>query len=137
MNTSIYFLFAYIFLLPFQIEITSTMRLAPSDGTLFLYVLFGGRLNFNGRAWSFWHWAIPAVLAMGLLVSQVRTGNVTSYAVIQKFGGIGMLFVAYAALVSHANSWADVRKMITIFVSVVVIQNIIAMVLFYLWSYHR
>jgi putative inorganic carbon (hco3(-)) transporter len=137
MKISRYFLFAYILLLPFQVEISSTMRLAPSDGALFLYVLCGGCLTFSGRAWGFWHWAIPAVFALGLLVSQIKTGNVSSYATIQKFGGICVLLVAYAALVSHANCWADVRRTINLFVSVVVIQNIIAIVLFYLWSYHR
>ncbi|MFN7933210.1 MAG: O-antigen ligase family protein [Bryobacteraceae bacterium] len=121
-------LWAFIALLPCQLEIVVDLRLAPSDLFLLLALLLGGpSLRFIRHAWSLWHFAIPAVILGGAFLAAVDRGELSRYIVVNKCLGIGVLVLFYMLVTTAAASWQQIRMMLRILVASVVVLNVAAM----------
>jgi hypothetical protein len=116
----------YAFFLPVQIALGPT-RLAFSDPFILLYLgLYGLGVRKAKGAWSSWYPALLAVMNFGIFVALVRTGSVTSYALIQKAAGLAFLMVTVAALVDFMRTAPRARWLLTVFVKGVVVNSVIA-----------
>lgn len=117
---------AYVALLPFQVEVTKMLRIAPADIILaFACLLIPLKLRFPKAAWSPWHFALLAVFGVASLVTALHTGELTTYALLNKDIGLLVLFLSYILITSVAQNWHALRRIIRIFVISVVLQNLI------------
>ena len=116
---------AYVVLLPYQFEGGSGMNFAPADCFLLMTVLLApGQLKYRKAAWSIWHFAILATFATGSWVAALRYGVIDRYELLNKDAGLLLSFLAYAAVTSSITEWDDLRRILKVFVSTVVAQNI-------------
>jgi len=120
-----FMLWAYVALLPTQIEIVVDFRLAPSDFFLFFAVILGGiSLRYVAPAWSWWQLSLPVVLAIGALVGVVNRGELSRYVVVNKCAGLMVLFLFYALITTVTRTWLDLRRVLRVLVISVTLQNI-------------
>jgi putative inorganic carbon (hco3(-)) transporter len=121
----------YVALLPYQFETGSGMNFAPSDCFLILAILLGaGRLHYLKPAWTIWHYAIPLTFAVGSLTAALRFGGLTRYELLNKFAGLLLPFLSYAAITTIVTGWADLRRVLRVFVIGVLVENVVAVVAF-------
>jgi O-antigen ligase len=124
----------YLILLPVQVETPFDIRFAPSD--LFLLAalplgIFTWRIG--GPAWSLWHVAMIGVFVLWMVAKVLAVGSVPQFVLLNKLGGIVLLFASYLCLTTLADSWAKVRWLLRAFVTGVVVQNTVSVGLF-LWA---
>jgi hypothetical protein len=114
---------AYVALLPVQLPLGTDLQLAPSDAFILVYVLVrGSRMRHVPAAWSLWHVAVVASLALGLVVGVFRTGALTQYAVLQKAIGFVVLLVTYACIVDFARDWRRLCWLLRVFLGALVVS---------------
>lgn len=124
-------LWAYVALLPTQIEIVVDFRLAPSDFFLFFAVLLGGvSLRYVAPAWSVWQLMLPVVLGMGALVGVFTRGELSRYVVVNKCVGLGVLFLFYMLMTTVVRSWLDLRRILRVLVISVTLLNLASLIAF-------
>lgn len=114
---------AYVALLSVQLPLGTDLQLAPSDAFILLYVLVrGSRMRHVPAAWSVWHVAVVAALALGLVVGAFRTGELTQYALLQKAIGFVVLLVTYACVVDFARDWWRLCWLLRVFLGCLVVS---------------
>jgi O-antigen ligase len=117
----------YAALLPFQFQVDRGLNFAPADCVLLLVlVLAAGRLKYRKHAWTGWHYGIILVFTIGSLVAALRFGTIDRYELFNKYAGLLLPFLSYAAITSAIAAWQDVRHILRVFTLSVVIQNIVA-----------
>lgn len=115
---------AAIALLPVQIEVAADLRLAPSDFLLALTVLLGlGVWRGVRSAWSPWHIAFFGLFFVYVFVKSFRVGTFTQFDLVNKLGGIVVLYSFYICLTSLSDSWDNLRWFLKVFVLSVTVQN--------------
>ncbi|HXA48875.1 MAG TPA: O-antigen ligase family protein [Candidatus Acidoferrum sp.] len=123
----------YVALLPYQFEMAKGLNFAPSDVLLLLMLLLaGGQLRYCKPAWSVWHFAIAAILAIGSLVAVLRFGTLEQYELLNKDAGLLLPFLSYAAITTSVTQWDDLRRVLRVFVLSVVLENMVAVAAFLL-----
>jgi putative inorganic carbon (hco3(-)) transporter len=122
----------YLIFLPIQIDFGVGFRFAPSDLLLVAYVLSLKSLSICRSRWSDWHLGILLVFTLGLITAQIREGEITRYAILQKYVGLFVLLGTYWAMVTAAKDWDAIRRMVRTFTVSVVIQNTIMLSVFLL-----
>ena len=122
---------AYVVLLPFQIELATEFRLAPSDGVLLLAVLLTPhQLRFRPRAWTVWHFGLVLAFAYGCFLTALTTGGLSRYVLLNKSVGLLFLLLTYTLITSVSWDWARIRGLGRWFVLSVSVQNTVWLVLF-------
>lgn len=122
------FVAAYLACLPFLVEVDTAVRIGIADAFLFLYVLFNaGTMRVVRNAWSFWHVAMAVSFVVALMGTALREGALSSYSLLNKAIGFGVLMLTYLVLTSEFRSWRRIIKALRVFVIVVTVQNLIAM----------
>lgn len=124
---------AYVALLPYQIQVSRQMRVAPADLVLFaIALLVPGALRLPRYAWGVWHLALLMVFAVGTFMTALHSGQLSRYVVLNKDIGLLLLFFTYVVIVSAATDWERVRTILRVFVISVVFQNVIAVAAFFI-----
>ncbi len=117
----------YLVLLPYQFEFGKGMNFAPADCLLVLVLLLAaGQLRYRKPAWTVWHLGIVLTFVTGSLVAALRFGTLARYEFLNKDLGLLLPFLSYAAITSAVSEWADLRRLLRIFVLGVVFENILA-----------
>lgn len=121
----------WIALLPVQIPLAGIsgreVNIAPSDFVLVAAVVIGlSSFRIRKGLWSLWHFALPALLFLNLLLF----GVFTRYSLINKSIGMLLLVGAYALMTSVAVKLDAIRHFIRVFVASVAIINLVALVVF-------
>lgn len=117
----------YVALLPYQFRVERSFNFAPADIFMLLVVLLAaGQLKYRREQWSFWHFAIPMVLAVGSLVASLRFGNLARYEFLNKDAGLVLPLLSYTAAASASTDWLTLRGLLRVFVVGVVIENMVA-----------
>jgi hypothetical protein len=101
---------AFAFLLPVQFALGGDVRFAPSD--LFIggfVVLRLPRMRLGRAAWSGWQLALCATFLVGLAVAALDADQLTSFAILQKAGGVATLLVSFACIVDFCLD--DARRL--------------------------
>jgi len=130
-NVAWWFLVAYVLLLPVQFRTLYGFRFAPSDLCLVTFLVFSlRRLVIRRHSWSVWHAGVLAMFLWGLLVALLRTGHITTYALVNKTLGILVLFSLYVGITSRVKTWPEVRFLLRVFVINVVIHTGFALTVF-------
>jgi len=120
-----------ILFLPVQFATSASLRFAPSDAFLMLLLLFGGiRMVTTRRDWSVWHALILAVLSASVLNSALRYGEVTRWALFNKYLGIVVLLLLYLCVVQYTHSLSTIRQVARLVVLSVVLQAMLALPLY-------
>lgn len=122
---------AYIFLLPFQftyyLSADDFMRLGLSDFALFiLFVLFVGELRIVKSAWTVWHTSLLFLMPVSAIVVSIVLEPVSMSVLFAKVIGMSILFVLFLAITTFVETVADVRRLLSVLVKVIVAQNIVA-----------
>jgi hypothetical protein len=113
-----------IVLLPVQIETPNDIRFAPSDLFLALTVMLGlGVWRGVPAAWSIWHVGLLSMFFTWVLAKCFHTGSIAQYELVNKLGGMTLLFSFYVCLTTLAESWPDLRWFLKLFVVSVTLQN--------------
>ena len=124
---------AAIALLPVQLETAVDLRFAPSDLFLLLTAALGVGVWRGVRpAWSVWHGALLGLFFVWILVKCLTVGSVSQFDLVNKLGGLVLLFSFYVCLTTLADGWNDLRRFLRIFVVSVTLQNI-AVCAAFLW----
>lgn len=122
---------AYVVSLPIQFPTNFGFRLAPSDLCLLAALLFGaGKIKLRFQAWSFWHFGVIVVFALGTYMAVIHNGSLSRYELVQKDFGLITLFLGYAVLTTFVNSWLRLRALMKIFLISVVVQNVFALAIY-------
>jgi O-antigen ligase len=117
----------YVALLPYQFQVGKGMNFAPADCLLLLVLLLAaGQLKYCKPAWTFWHFAVGALFALGSLVTVLRFGTIQQYEFLNKGAGLLLPFLSYAAITSCVEEWDDIRRILRVFVITVVLENTVA-----------
>ncbi len=117
-------LVGYLVCMPIQIETPFDIRFAPSDLFLLPALLLGLRVwRIGGPAWSPWHVGLLGLFLVWTLAKILVTGSVTQYILLNKMGGIVLLFAFYVCFTSLTDSWEDLRWFLKAFVLSVVVLN--------------
>jgi putative inorganic carbon (HCO3(-)) transporter len=117
----------YVALLPYLFEVGKRMNFAPADCFLLLALLLAlGQLKYRKSAWTIWHFAIVLTFALGSFVASVRFGELDRYELVNKDAGLLLPFLSYAAITSAVTEWADLRRILRIFVLSVMLENLAA-----------
>lgn len=120
------FLVGYVALLPYQIAVAGDLRMALSDFSLILYLLFNiSGMRYISKAWSLWHTGLLFVFLSGIWVAANTEGNLSRYVVVNKSVGILVLFLTYAALTSFSTTWERAERVMRVFVLSVAGQNVV------------
>lgn len=115
---------AYIFCLPIQFQSGIGFRLAPSDLCLLFMLLCGiSKLKLRRTTWSIWHFGIVITFAIGTYVALIHNGTLSRYELVQKDIGLLALFLGYAVVTTHIDSWAKLRMVMKLFLVSVALQN--------------
>lgn len=126
---------AYILFLPVQVEVTSSLRLAPSDFFLLMilaaYLLGLGRFRLPAWAWSGWHFGLIVVLLMASVVALVRTGHLIPEVLLNKDAGLLVLLATYAVVVSRVDTWGRMVRLLRLLILGVFAWNIVSLVVFF------
>src|SRR5579862_522223 len=128
-NTTLlrYSLLAYIFFLPVQFTVSDTLRVAPSDLLLVIFLFFGlTRIRFDRSAWSVFQVALLGVFILGTIRTAFDNPDLKNYVVLNKDLGLLVLFASYAMINTVARKWNDIRWMLRHLVIAVVLQTAIA-----------
>lgn len=113
----------YLLTMPIQIEWGDYRQIAPADAFIALYVALRlTRLRHVPGAWTLWHLALLPLLGLGCLVAVVRTGELTSYALLQKGVGLIALLVTGACFIDFMRDVDRVRWVLRVFVGSVVLH---------------
>jgi putative inorganic carbon (hco3(-)) transporter len=121
----------YVALLPYQFETSTGMNFAPSDCFLVLALLLAaGQLKYVKPAWTIWHYAILLTFAAGSLNAALRFGGLSRYELVNKFAGLFLPFLSYAAITTVVTEWEDVRRILRVFIISVAIENVVAVAAF-------
>lgn len=116
-------LVGYLMAMPIQIEWGDYRQIAPADAFIAAYLVVRlPRLRHVPRAWTTWHLALLPLLGLGCLVAIVRTGDITSYALLQKGVGLVALLVTGACFIDFMRDWDRVRWILRVFVAAVLIH---------------
>ncbi|WP_139316851.1 MULTISPECIES: hypothetical protein [unclassified Pseudonocardia] len=119
---------AYLFTMPIQIEVGDYRQIAPADLFIALYVVLRScRLRHLGGAWTVWHMALVPLLGLGCLVAVVRTGELTSYALLQKYVGLIALLVTGACFIDYMRDTERLHRILRLFVSAVLLHATLAL----------
>lgn len=122
-----YALLGYIFLLPVQFAVSDTLRAAPSDLFLFVFLFFGlTHIRFVPSAWSVFHVALVGIFLLGTIRTALDNPQLRTYVVLNKDIGIVVLFASYAMITTVARRWSDIRWILRNFVVAVVLQTALA-----------
>lgn len=122
-----------ILLLPVQFSVGLDIRIAPSDFVLVLLVLFGGVHIITSRAdWSVWHLLLLATFSAALLHAAIRYGQVSRWALINKYVGLLLLLILYLVVVQYARSLPAIQRIAKLVTYSVFIQAAIALPLYFL-----
>lgn len=127
-SPELYLLGAYLFTMPIQFEVGDYRQVAPADLFVALYLLVrAGRLRHQAGAWTVWHLALVPLLGLGCLVAVVRTGELTSYALLQKYVGLIALLVTGACVIDYARDTERLRRVLRLFVGAVLLHATVAL----------
>jgi O-antigen ligase len=119
---------AYFVAMPFQFEWGPTRQIAPADILIATYlVVRAPYLRHVAKAWTPWHFALPPLLAFGMLVSAFRIGQITSYALLQKGLGLLVLFGLFVALVDFMKDWERTAWLLRAFLCAVLLHAFVAL----------
>ncbi|MGI9069876.1 MAG: O-antigen ligase family protein [Bryobacteraceae bacterium] len=123
----------YLLCLPVQFATEAGFRIAPSDGFLILYYIFGvTRLKFvRPRVWTGWHAAVLFAFALSTLTAVLKGEDLDQYVILNKDLGVLVLFAAYAMLTGEATSWQKIRGMLRLFVLGVSFMNVVALISYF------
>jgi putative inorganic carbon (HCO3(-)) transporter len=100
----------YVLLLPIQVALGPSLRIALSDLFIVAYlVLRLPRLRLPGAAFSIWHLFIGASLLVGLLVAMLSADLLTAEAVLNKCVGMAVLMATFACIVDFCTS--DIQRL--------------------------
>lgn len=122
-----------IILLPIQIDTPNDIRFAPSDLFLALTVLLGlGVWRAVTPAWSVWHIGLLSLFFVWVLAKCFHTGTIQQYELVNKLGGMILLFSFYVCLSTLTEDWNDLRWFLRAFVLSVTVMNAVSCVAF-LW----
>lgn len=120
---------AYVLLLPLQVQLAPTFRLAPSDLALIPGVL---ALGVSALPWrkllSIWHGLLVAALAASAAAALLTTGDVSQWALVNKTVGTLGLIAAYLVIGSHATSPDRVWRLVKALVVSVSVFNAAAII---------
>lgn len=120
-----WFMAAYVFLLPAQISLGASARLAISDVFMMGYALLRFTdLRIVRAAWTGWIGAVLACVTGGAVVAAVTHG-ISFGTILQK--GIGLLFLLLSLVCLHdfMRSWNHVRWIFRVFVSAVTLHSVL------------
>lgn len=121
-------LIAYLVAMPIQIHWGASRQIAPADLLIATYLVVRlPRLRHAPAAWTNWHLALLPLLGLGLLVAVVRTGEITSYALLQKCVGFLVLLATFACFVDFMRDWERVLWVLRVFVGAVVLHAAVAL----------
>lgn len=121
-------LVAYLLTMPIQIDIGGNRQLAPADAFILGYLLVRlPRMRHVPRAWTTWQLALVPLFGLGLMVALVRTGEITSYALLQKGVGLVALLVTFACFVDFMRSWDRVRFVLGALLAAVLLHATVAL----------
>ncbi len=124
-------LYGYIISLPIQIGTSSGIRLAPSDVFLLSILIIGlGKLKLRRKIVSGWHYSLLILFMVGSAIALFRNGELSSYALLQKDIGLFTLMLTYIVFTTAVDHWEKLKRLLTIFLWSIVIQNCLAMVLY-------
>lgn len=119
---------AYLVTMPIQIEVGEYRQIAPADLFIAAYLAVRiPRMRHVPGAWTVWHIALLPLLGIGCLVAIVRTGELTSYALLQKGVGLIALLVTGACFIDFMRDWARVRWCMRVFVAAVLLHATLAL----------
>jgi putative inorganic carbon (hco3(-)) transporter len=123
----------YLLLLPVQISLSDTFRLAPSDFVLlFLYVLLiAHRTRFSRTGINVWHIGLALALLSGTFVTLANAGELTSYVLVNKDLGLLVLIATYFAFFTLARSWDVVEHVLRMFVISCTVHSALALAVFF------
>lgn len=121
-------LVAYLVAMPVQFEWGTYRQLAPADVIIAGYLAVRlPQLRHVPRAWTTWHFALLPLLAFGMLVAVVRTGEITSYAWLQKGVGLLVLLATFACFVDVMRDWERLRWVLRMFLGAVLLHATVAL----------
>lgn len=127
-STPALLLVAYFVAMPIQFEWGAYRQIAPADILIAAYLVVRlPHLRHVPAAWTPWHYALLPLLGFGMLVSAIRIGEITSYALLQKGLGLLVLFGLLAALVDFMRDWERVRWLLRAFVGAVLLHATVAL----------
>ena len=123
---------AYVALLPVQVALTDTFRVAPSDLFVLAYlVLRLPRMVIRPRAWSGWHAAIVISLAIGSMVAEVL-GGIALDTIGQKLVGLLWLMVTALCVQDSLTSWERLRSLLRVLILSASVHTFAFLVVMYL-----
>ncbi len=128
-----FLLAGYVLLLPVQLRLSGSFRVAPSDALLavLLVVYVGtGRLRIPLRALSPWHFLVPMTFIVGTVVTALHDASVSRYTLVNKVVGLAILFLGYAVFSSIAVGWGRIRWLLRLLVVGVAVQALVAVIAF-------
>lgn len=115
----------YAVLIPYLFTVGPQLNFAPADCCLLLILLLApGQLKYAKSAWARWHVALLLTFAMGSFISVWRTGILSRYELVNKDGGLVLLFFSYAAITSTITEWEELRRILRAFVLSVALLNV-------------
>ncbi len=122
----------YILLLPVQIGLSDSFRLAPSDFALVaLFGLFlAHRTKFSRTGISGWHVSLGLALTLGTFVS-TASGDLKSVVLINKDLGFLVLLGTYYAFFTLVRGWDIVEHVLRVFVLAATVHAALALVAFF------
>jgi O-antigen ligase len=119
---------AYLFTMPIQIEVGDYRQIAPADAFIACYLAVRStRLRHMSGAWTVWHTALVPLLGLGCLVAVVRTGELTSYALLQKYVGLIALLATGACFIDYMRDVERLRRILRLFVGAVLLHATLAL----------
>ena len=123
----------YLLLLPVQLKLSESMRIAPSDVILLLYLLAATpTLRYcRTRTWSLAHAGLLLAFCTGTLVAVLQHGEAGVYVLVNKDLGLLVLFAAYAAICAEAATWQRIRLLLKVFIATVGLTNVVALISFF------
>lgn len=123
----------YVVLLPVQIEISASIRFAPSDVVLCLYLLLNlGRLRINPRAWSMWHLALLLSMLISTAIGVAYIGRLTQHVYLNKLCGMLVLMITYSVFTSAIKTLTAVKSLCMLLIASVTVNNLLALACFFI-----
>lgn len=121
-------LVAFMVAMPLQFEWGAYRQIAPADFLLATYMIFQlPRLRHVARAWSIWQLALLPLFGFGVVVAAFQSGELTSYALLQKGVGLLVLFGLFACFVDFMRDWDRVQWILRVFVGAVLLHATLAL----------
>ncbi|MBW0110416.1 O-antigen ligase family protein [Pseudonocardia sp. KRD-182] len=119
---------AYLMAMPIQIMWGATRQLAPADLFIVAYLVVRlPRLRHVPAAWTNWLLAMVPLFGFGMLVAIVKTGEITSYALLQKGVGLLVLLATFACFVDFMRDWERILWVLRVFAAAVLLHAAVAL----------